>query len=763
MEGADATLYAHWTAVSYAVTLRLNGGGLVDDTTGWTVSGDTATKQFQIDTPDFTLPEAERSDNHSFIGWSATGEDAKLEVTISQGTGRNLDYKAQWMEGAVNGKVEFVRSDDSGNVMGIQDLEQDPDDIDAQRSSTEADGHRPTSLAQAMKEIAADIAAAEAAPDKTEDVTVTLKTRTVPDLSETPDGNLSEQEQTVKREQTQIKAEMETLGVYNSAEQVKPDFLEINMEKTVSGASGAERVSEASRVVEIPVRYNLTGRYNPLAFRFHNAASVLRRLASRPKDYRNLDGCFYVSGMGDDAVIYIYSNRFSTYSIVTSDAETYTVFFETDGGSQVDSQTVRANGTATKPANPVKDGYDFAGWRLQNSDAEFDFSTPITEDVRLYAHWTAKTSVTPSPSGGGSGSGGGSSSGSAKSYSVTVADAEHGSVKVSAKTATNGTRITVTVTPESGYLTDSVTVKTAADKNVSVTKSRTNVFRFTMPANDVTVSAAFVKQDADSGDAGTKAASGNGDSTDTAPDNGNATLAAPDNGDSGTDSKEASGPLSPQETGVADWLITDTHPVYISGFSDGTFRPNANITRAQAAVMFYRLLKNPNVATTVSFTDMNGDEWYAEAVYTLASLGVIQGYSDGSFHGGDTISRAAFTAIAIRLAKETVPDDAERFSDVPAGHWARETIARASEYGWIGGYSDGTFHPAAPITRAAVTAIINRMLSRSADEEYVAEHYAELNRFTDVTDPDAWYYYNVMEASNAHGFAVSDGQERWAG
>ena len=177
--------------------------------------------------------------------------------------------------------------------------------------------------------------------------------------------------------------------------------------------------------------------------------------------------------------------------------------------------------------------------------------------------------------------------------------------------------------------------------------------------------------------------------------------------------------------------------------------------------MFYRLLKNPNVDKTVSFTDMDGGEWYAEAVYTLASLGVIQGYADGGFHGNDAISRAAFTAIAIRLAKETVPDDAERFSDVPAGHWARETIARASDYGWIGGYSDGTFHPAAPITRAAVTAIINRMLNRSADEEYVAEHYAELNRFSDVTDSNAWYYYNVMEASNAHGFAVSDGKERW--
>ena len=145
-------------------------------------------------------------------------------------------------------------------------------------------------------------------------------------------------------------------------------------------------------------------------------------------------------------------------------------------------------------------------------------------------------------------------------------------------------------------------------------------------------------------------------------------------------------------------------------------------------------LDNYKTATkAVTFKDMNGSEWYAEAVYALAGFDIIRGYSDGSFHANESISRAAFTAIAIRLAKETVPDNAERFSDVPSGHWARDTIARASDYGWIGGYSDGTFHPSAPITRAAVTAIINRMLNRNADVEYVAEHYSYYFRFNQST------------------------------
>ena len=173
----------------------------------------------------------------------------------------------------------------------------------------------------------------------------------------------------------------------------------------------------------------------------------------------------------------------------------------------------------------------------------------------------------PTPSGGGSSGGGGGGS-NAKDYRIEVADAEHGSVTVSAKTAASGKKITVTATPESGYLTDSVTVKTAADKNVTVTKSGTNAFRFTMPASDVTVSAAFVKRNADSGDT----------EPNPVPDNRNATVAAPDSGDSETDSHETPEPLSPDETGVSDWLITDEHPVYIKGSNFA----EAKIEREQA-------------------------------------------------------------------------------------------------------------------------------------------------------------------------------------
>ena len=161
---------------------------------------------------------------------------------------------------------------------------------------------------------------------------------------------------------------------------------------------------------------------------------------------------------------------------------------------------------------------------------------------------------------------------------------------------------------------------------------------------------------------------------------------------------------------------------------------------------------------------MTGNEWYAEAVYALSGMGIIQGYEDGAFHGDDTISRAAFTAVAARFARTaspTISDDNADFSDVPKNDWAWDSIAKAASYGWIGGYGDGSFRPSDPITRAAAVAVINRMLGRSPDAAYITAHRYSLKRFSDVNDPNAWYYYNIAEAVNDHDFTLSDGKEIW--
>ena len=177
----------------------------------------------------------------------------------------------------------------------------------------------------------------------------------------------------------------------------------------------------------------------------------------------------------------------------------------------------------------------------------------------------------------------------------------------------------------------------------------------------------------------------------------------------------------PDDTGVSQWLNTKDHMAYLHGYDDGTFGPDSRMTRAEAAQMFYNLLLDKEVPVTVSFQDVPADAWYADAVNTLASLGIITGVGDGRYEPDRAITRAEFTVIAMRFAK--LPAGGQNiFSDVSAEDWYYEQVVGAVAYGWIGGYSDGTFRPKETITRAEVTAIVNRMLGRSADVTYIDSH-----------------------------------------
>lgn len=216
---------------------------------------------------------------------------------------------------------------------------------------------------------------------------------------------------------------------------------------------------------------------------------------------------------------------------------------------------------------------------------------------------------------------------------------------------------------------------------------------------------------------------------------------------------------TPNDTGVSEWLITSEHIQYLSGYGDGLFGPTDNMTRAQTAQMFYNLLKDKDVPVTVTFDDVPADAWYAESVGTLASLGIINGVADGYYAPDRAITRAEFTAIAMRFAQVDT-SGADIFPDVNEDDWFYEMVVSAVNYGWVNGYADGTFRPNATITRAEVAAIVNRMLSRSADEAYVDAHSDELTQFTDVS-PYYWAYYNIMEAANPHEYTQKDGTEVW--
>ena len=215
----------------------------------------------------------------------------------------------------------------------------------------------------------------------------------------------------------------------------------------------------------------------------------------------------------------------------------------------------------------------------------------------------------------------------------------------------------------------------------------------------------------------------------------------------------------PSVTGVSRWLNTTDHIAYLTGYPGGAFGPDNNMTRAEVAQMFYALLNNKNVTITKTFPDVPADAWYATAVNTLASLGMVSGDEHGNYRPNDPITRAEFCVIALAFAYE--PENAVcYFGDVSRSDWFYTYVAQAASYGWIGGYTNGNFGPNDRITRAQVTTIVNNMLGRAADRDYVIDHQADLVQFTDLTRAH-WGYFQIMEATNAHDYTKSNGTENW--
>ncbi len=212
-------------------------------------------------------------------------------------------------------------------------------------------------------------------------------------------------------------------------------------------------------------------------------------------------------------------------------------------------------------------------------------------------------------------------------------------------------------------------------------------------------------------------------------------------------------------SGVSRWLDTVNHAAYLSGYPDHSFGADRNMTRAEVAQMFYALLLDKDVKITTSFSDVPGDAWYAKAVNTLTSLGMLGGYPDGTYRPNAPITRAEFSAIALAFAQERGAVSCS-YTDVPSDAWYYTYVAQATAYGWIGGYPDSTFRPNSPITRAEVCVIVNHMLGRSADKSFMDLHADALHSFSDVS-PNNWAYYYIAEATNAHDYKKYSGGENW--
>ena len=204
------------------------------------------------------------------------------------------------------------------------------------------------------------------------------------------------------------------------------------------------------------------------------------------------------------------------------------------------------------------------------------------------------------------------------------------------------------------------------------------------------------------------------------------------------------------------------HFAFLVGYTGGTFGPERNMTRAEVTTMFARLLTEQIEADKTysnTFSDVPKGYWAANYIGYMQQFGIITGYSDGSFRPDAPVTRAEFAAIASRFEKLT--EGSKSFTDVPDTYWAARYINFAATRGWVTGYSDGTFKPENTITRAEVAAATCRLLERSADQSYIRGHLKELRTFADMTESH-WAYWYAMEAANGHDYTKSGGSENWS-
>jgi len=209
------------------------------------------------------------------------------------------------------------------------------------------------------------------------------------------------------------------------------------------------------------------------------------------------------------------------------------------------------------------------------------------------------------------------------------------------------------------------------------------------------------------------------------------------------------------------------HFAYMQGYPEGTFYQTRNMTRAEAVVMFSRLLAkamnlNTDYKNAAYYPDISLKAWYANQVCYMYSLGVLADFSrDGRFRPNDPVTRAEFATLASHFENLELKSE-NKFTDVPASHWAVKYINSAAAKGWIAGYPDNTFKPEANITRAEVVTLVNRMLERKADKTFINANINNLPRSYSDLKSTYWAYWDILEASMGHNYTKDSlGNETW--
>ena len=208
--------------------------------------------------------------------------------------------------------------------------------------------------------------------------------------------------------------------------------------------------------------------------------------------------------------------------------------------------------------------------------------------------------------------------------------------------------------------------------------------------------------------------------------------------------------------------LIDEHIAYISGFPDGSVRPEQSITRAEIAMILFRLIDSAgkHLPQPNHFIDVQAESWYAQAINYLASNNILAGYEDGTFLPNAHITRGELAAVMSRFFELNI-NGISSFADVTISHWAFAYINNAHSRGWVTGYEDGTFRPNNETNRAEAITLINRVLSRIPNPVTIDYHLANIIVFTDLTSAH-WAFYEIMEAAIEHEFELdATGLEIW--
>ena len=329
--------------------------------------------------------------------------------------------------------------------------------------------------------------------------------------------------------------------------------------------------------------------------------------------------------------------------------QTYTVTFETSGGSAVAPVAVDAGSTVSKPADPARSGYAFDGWYTENTyENPYDFHAAVTGSLTLYAKWNAIVYSDPT-------------------YAVSAPTAENGKIAVSPKNASAGSAVTITVKPDSGYVLETISVTDKNGNDLKLTDKGNGKYTFTMPASKVEIKATFME-------------------------------------DNSVLNFFYDVPNDAYYFEAVKWAAENG---ITGGIGNGLFGPNQPCTRAQIVTFLWRAAGSPEPKAMSSFADVSTDAYYAKAVAWAVENGITTGTGDGKFSPDATCTRAQSVTFLFRAIGKLVDSKAE-FSDVLTDSYYANAVAWAVENGVTNGIGDGLFGPDNSCTRAQIVTFLYR-------------------------------------------------------